>query len=65
LRLRIDSNALRAKLAAVIGTPVVRDIEFEAPTGKPESHRLRRLLFFLAGQLDCEDTDPGPGAGGI
>jgi hypothetical protein len=56
LRLRIDSNALRAKLAAVIGTPVVRDIEFEAPTGKPESHRLRRLLFFLAGQLDCEDT---------
>jgi AraC-like DNA-binding protein len=56
LRLRIDSNALRAKLAAVIGTPVVRDIEFEAPAGEPELHRLRRLLFFLAGQLDCEDT---------
>jgi AraC-like DNA-binding protein len=56
LRLRIDAAALQAKLGALIGTHVVRNIEFDAPGSGPELHRLRRILVFLAGQLDCEDA---------
>jgi len=54
--LRIDAAALQAKLGALIGTHVVRNIEFDAPGSGPELHRLRRILVFLAGQLDCEDA---------
>jgi AraC-like DNA-binding protein len=56
LRVRIDATALQAKLGAIIGTPVVRNIEFAAPGREPELHRLRRILIFLAGQLDYEDA---------
>jgi AraC-like DNA-binding protein len=54
LRLRIDAAALKAKLGAIIGTSIARNLEFAAPEGQPELQRLHRLLMFLAGQLDCE-----------
>lgn len=56
LRLRIDATALKVKLGAIIGTPIARNLEFAAPDSPPESHRLPRLVMFLAGQLDCEDA---------
>ena len=56
LRLRIDATALKVKLGAIIGTPIARNLEFAPPDEQPELHRLPRLLMFLAGQLDCEDT---------
>jgi AraC-like DNA-binding protein len=56
LRLRIDATALKVKLGAIIGTSIARNLEFAAPEGQPELQRLHRLLIFLAGQLDCEET---------
>jgi AraC-like DNA-binding protein len=55
-RLRIDAKALQAKLGAIIGTPVAGNLEFAAPGSGPEMHRLRRILLFLANQLDGEDA---------
>jgi AraC-like DNA-binding protein len=56
LRLRIDATALQTKLGAMIGTPVLGNLEFVVPGSEPELQRLSRLLVFLAGQLDCEDA---------
>jgi AraC-like DNA-binding protein len=44
LRLRLDAAALQDKLGAMIGAPVSHD--------GPEMQRLRRILLFLADQLD-------------
>jgi AraC-like DNA-binding protein len=52
LRLRLDAVVLQDKLGAMIGTPVSRDLEFAAPPDGPEMQRLRRILLFLADQLD-------------
>jgi AraC-like DNA-binding protein len=52
LRLRLDVTALQDKLGAMIGTPVLRDLEFAAPADGPEMQRLLRILLFLAEQLD-------------
>jgi AraC-like DNA-binding protein len=56
LRVRIDAVALQAKLGAIVGTPIVRGIEFAVPGTAPELQRLCRLLEFLAGQLDSDDA---------
>ncbi len=56
LRLRIDAAALQAKLAALIGAPVTHNLEFAAPPTGPEMQRLRRILLFIAGQMDCDET---------
>jgi AraC-like DNA-binding protein len=56
LRLRIDADALQAKLAALIGAPITRSLEFAAPPSGPEMQRLRRILLFMAGQMDSDDT---------
>ncbi len=56
IMLRIRTGALQEKLGALIGTPVVRPIEF-APAGsfeKPEMARLRRFVNYFIAELDSE-----------
>jgi AraC-like DNA-binding protein len=57
LVIRIDAPALQNGLGALLGTPVVRQIEFQTPSrfDNPELARLRRLLEFLVAELDRDD----------
>ena len=56
LVLRINAAALHTKLAALVGAPIVRSIEFlpQHALENPELLRLRRLIDFLVNELDCE-----------
>jgi AraC-like DNA-binding protein len=55
--IRIDTEALQAKLGAMMGTPVVKPIVFEtrASFADPQLQRLRRLVEFIVSELDCDD----------
>lgn len=61
IRLRIEHGALRAKLAAMLGSPVDSEIRFEAPSAfhHPSLSRLRRLIAHLIEELD-RDEDAFP-----
>jgi AraC-like DNA-binding protein len=59
LMLRIDATALRDKLAALIGRPIGRSIEFSTSSipQNPAQLRLRRLLEFFVSEIDREDAN--------
>jgi AraC-like DNA-binding protein len=59
LVIRIDARALQNALGAQLGTPVVRNIEFQVPSsfGNPELARLRRLIEFLIAELDRDGSN--------
>jgi AraC-like DNA-binding protein len=58
LTLLLSPSVLETKLGAMLGTPVVRHIEFAANANfrSPELARLRRLLAHFAAELDREDA---------
>jgi len=55
--IRIDAAALQAKLSAMVGMAVVKNIAFEtnASFASPQLQRLRRLLEFLVAEIDRDD----------
>lgn len=55
--LRAEAAALQAKLSAVAGVAVTRAVEFavRSDMGSPASQRLRRLIEFVAAELDRDD----------
>lgn len=57
LILRIEASALQAKLSAVTGTPITRNIEFvtRSDLEHPAVQRMRRLLEFMVSELDREE----------
>ncbi|MBO0750609.1 MAG: AraC family transcriptional regulator [Bradyrhizobiaceae bacterium] len=54
---RAETAALQAKLTAVAGMPITRNIEFVVPANMelPEVQRLRRLLGFMVAELDRDE----------
>ena len=54
---RVEVSALQAKLSAVIGRPVVRNIEFanRSSFANPALLRLRRMLDFIVSELDRDE----------
>ncbi len=54
---RAEAAALQAKLSAVVGTPVTRNLEFVAPSNleSPAVQRLRRILDFMVSELDRDE----------
>jgi AraC-like DNA-binding protein len=54
---RVEASALQAKLGAAIGTPITRNIEFAHRSSfhNPALQRLRRMLEFMASELDRDD----------
>jgi AraC-like DNA-binding protein len=55
--LRVDTSALQAKLSAVVGIPIARNIEFARRSNfeNPALRRLRRMLEFMVSELDHDD----------
>ncbi len=60
LLFRAEASALQAKLSAVVGMPVTRNIEFVARSNleNPAVQRLWRLLEFTMSELDREEKLP-------
>lgn len=60
LLLRAEASALQAKLSAVVGMPITRNIEFVARSNldTPAAQRLWRLLEFTVSELDREEKLP-------
>jgi AraC-like DNA-binding protein len=60
LLLRAEASALQAKLSAVVGMPITRNIEFVARSNleNPAVQRLWRLLEFMVSELDREEKLP-------
>jgi AraC-like DNA-binding protein len=61
---RVEAAALQAKLSAAIGIPITRNIEF-APRSSfdnPALRRMRRMLEFMASELDRDDGKVPPAA---
>jgi len=55
--LRVEASALQAKLSAVVGMPIVRNIEFvRRSIDNPALRRLRRMLDFMVSELDRDDA---------
>jgi AraC-like DNA-binding protein len=56
--LRVRTNALRSKLAALTGSPVGQNIEFAAGFARQTSEQLKllRLIDFFIGELDLPDA---------
>jgi AraC-like DNA-binding protein len=54
---RAEAAALQAKLSAVTGMPITRNIEFVTRSNmeSPEIQRLRRLLEFMVAELDRDE----------
>ena len=54
---RAEASALQAKLSAVTGMPITRNIEFvnRSNMESPEIQRLRRLLEFMVAELDRDE----------
>src|SRR5215475_7677699 len=54
---RVEASALQAKLSAVIGMPIARDIEFahRSSFDNPALRRLRRMLEFMVSELDRDE----------
>jgi AraC-like DNA-binding protein len=61
---RIDPAALQTTLSAMVGTAVVKPIEFSALASfaNPELQRLRRLLGFIVAELGRDDGPVPPQA---
>jgi len=61
---RVEAAALQAKLSAVAGIAVARNIEFTTPSRfvSPALQRLRRMLEFMVAELDREDGKVPPAA---
>jgi len=64
LMVRIEGAALQAKLSAVAGLAIARNIEFSRPSRMqhPALQRLRRMLKFLISELDRADEPVPPAA---
>ena len=54
---RVEASALQAKLSAVVGMPIARNIEFARRSSfdNPALRRLRRMLEFMVSELDRDD----------
>jgi AraC-like DNA-binding protein len=54
---RAEASALQAKLSAVVGIPIARNIEFAKRSSfdNPALQRLRRMLEFMVSELDRDD----------
>ena len=54
---RAEASALQAKLSAVVGIPITRNIEFARRSrfDNPALQRLRRMLEFMVSELDRDD----------
>jgi AraC-like DNA-binding protein len=61
---RADAAALQAKLSAIVGMPIARQIEFATRSSfaNPALLRLRRMLDFMVSELDREDGKVPPAA---
>ncbi len=61
---RVEPSALQAKLGAALGIPITRNIEFahRSSFDKPALQRLRRMLEFMASELDRDDGKVPPAA---
>jgi AraC-like DNA-binding protein len=61
---RAEAAALQAKLSAVAGMPITRNIEFVARSNmeRPAVQRLRRLLEYMVGELDRDEEKLPPAA---
>lgn len=55
---RAEACALQAKLSAVVGMPIARNIEFASRSNfhSPALQRLRRMLEFMVSELDRDDA---------
>ena len=54
---RVEATALQAKLSAVVGMPIARNIEFARRSSfdNPALRRLRRMLEFMVSELDRDE----------
>jgi AraC-like DNA-binding protein len=61
---RVKPSALQAKLSAVVGMPIARNIEFVTPShfANPSLQRLKRMLEFMAHELERDDNNVPPAA---
>src|SRR5215471_891402 len=62
--LRVEASALQAKLSAIVGTPIARNIEFgrRSSFDNPALRRLRRMLDFMVSELDRDEGKVPPAA---
>ena len=60
--IRIDAAALQSKLGAMVGSAIVKNIEFETRSSfaSPQLLRLRRLIEFIVAELDRDDAPVPP-----
>jgi AraC-like DNA-binding protein len=56
--MRIDAGALQSKLSAMVGSAVVKTIDFDTQSSFASPHllRLRRLIEFIIAELDRDDA---------
>lgn len=61
---RVKPSALQAKLSAVVGMPIARNIEFVTPSrfANPSLQRLRRMLEFMVYEFERDDNRVPPAA---
>jgi AraC-like DNA-binding protein len=53
---RVEASALQAKLSAMVGMPIARNIEFARRSiDNPALRRMRRMLEFMVSELDRDD----------
>jgi AraC-like DNA-binding protein len=54
---RVEASALQAKLSAIVGMPIARNIEFARRSSfdNPALRRLRRMLEFMVSELDRDE----------
>jgi AraC-like DNA-binding protein len=54
---RVEASALQAKLSAVLGMPITRNLEFSPRSNldSPALQRLRRMLDFMVSELDRDE----------
>jgi AraC-like DNA-binding protein len=62
--LRLEASALQAKLSALVGMPIARNIEFanRSSFSNPALQSLRRMLKFMVSELERDDGKVPPAA---
>src|SRR5215471_18132886 len=61
---RVEASVLQAKLSAIVGTPLARNIKFgrRSSFDNPALRRLRRMLDFMVSELDRDEGKVPPAA---